>query len=116
MITRNVTNFIADNGKCNLVKSKIISGLNNGLEFPSTKGEIAVIVNNGRSYPTVIDSTGDVITSPPNTSFTIAGNEQYVNSGFLVPSTAGKAFPGSSNTFTATFQKAGTYYLSLLHP
>jgi plastocyanin len=86
--------------------------------IPNKGGMSTVIVNNGRAYnPAVIDSTGGVKTSPPNANFTIAGTEQYVNSGFLVPSTAGKAFAGSSNTFTATFQKAGTYYyLRLLHP
>ena len=86
--------------------------------IPGKSGMNTVIVNNGRSYnPIIIDSTGRVKTSPSNASFTIAGNEQYVNSGFIVPSTSGKAYPGSSNTFTATFQKAGTYnYLCILHP
>ena len=86
--------------------------------IPSKNGMNTVIVNNGRSYnPTVINSTGGVKTAPPNASFTIAGNEQYVNSGFLVPKTAEKAYPGSSNTFTVTFQKEGTYYyLCILHP
>ena len=86
--------------------------------IPSKSGMNTVIVSNGRAYsPTVIESTGSVKTAPPNASFTMAGNEQYVNSGFLVPKIAEKASPGSSDTFTATFQKAGTYYyLCLLHP
>jgi plastocyanin len=86
--------------------------------IPSKDGMNIVIVSNGRAYnPTVIESTGSIKTAPPNASFTIAGNEQYVSSGFIVPKIAEKAFPGSSNTFTATFQKGGTYYyLCLLHP
>lgn len=86
--------------------------------IPGKNGMNTVIVNNERSYnPAVINSTGGVKTAPPNASFTIAGNEQYVNSGWLVPKTGEKAYPGSSNTFIVTFQKDGTYnYLCTLHP
>jgi len=38
----------------------------------------------------------------------MAGNEKYVYSGWLIPKGQEKAFPGSSITFTVTFQKAGT--------
>jgi plastocyanin len=38
------------------------------------------------------------------------GSEKYVNSGWLVPKGQEQAFPGSSNTFTVTLQKAGTYH------
>ena len=86
--------------------------------IPSMGEMNAIVVTNGRAFnPTVINSTGGVKTVPPNPSFTIVGNEQYVNSGLLLPKTIEKAFPGSSNTFTATFQKAGTYYyLCIVHP
>ena len=42
----------------------------------------------------------------------------YVNSGLLLPKGKGQEFPGSSNTFTVTFQKAGTCtnYLCIVHP
>jgi plastocyanin len=81
-------------------------------------GTNTVIVNNIRSYnPTIIDSTGNAKIVPPNGNFTLTGNEQYVNSGWLVQKTQQKAYPGSSNTFAVTFQKAGTYgYLCELHP
>jgi plastocyanin len=81
-------------------------------------GTNTVIVNNIRSYnPTIIDSTGNAKVVPPNGNFTLTGNEQYVNSGWLVTKTQEKAYPGSSNTFAVTFQKAGTYgYLCELHP
>jgi plastocyanin len=86
--------------------------------IPGTDGVNTVIVSNARSYnPTVIDSTGNAKIAPPNASFTISGKEQYVNSGWLVPNTQEKAYPGSSNTFAVTFQKSGTYvYLCELHP
>ena len=86
--------------------------------IPSKSEMNTVIVTNGRAFnPAVMDSTGSIKTAPPNPSFIIAGNEQYVNSGLLFPKTVEKPIPGSSNTFTATFQKAGTYYyLCLFHP
>lgn len=82
------------------------------------RGMNIVIVTNARAFnPTVIDSTGGVNTAPPNPNFTITGNEQYVNSGLLVPKIAERAYPGSSGTYTVTFQKSGTYhYLCLVHP
>jgi plastocyanin len=52
-----------------------------------------------------------------NANYTMAGSEKYVNSGLLLPKGKGQGFPGSSNTFTVTFQKAGTYnYLCIVHP
>lgn len=64
-----------------------------------------------------MDSTGNTKIAPPNAIFTISGNKQYIKSGWLVPKTQEKVYPGSSNTFTVTFQKSGTYvYLCELHP
>jgi plastocyanin len=77
-----------------------------------------VITINARSYiPTVIDSQSNVKHLPPPTAvYTMAGNEKYVNSGWLIPK-GQKFLPGSSNTFTVTFQKAGTYnYICEVHP
>jgi plastocyanin len=77
-----------------------------------------VITINARSYiPTVIDSQGNVKHLPPPTAaYVMAGNEKYVNSGWLIPK-GQKFLPGSSNTFTVTFQKAGTYnYACEVHP
>jgi plastocyanin len=77
------------------------------------------IAVNARSYiPTVIDSQGSVKQfAPPSASYTMTGSEKYVNSGWLVPKGQEQAFPGSSISFTVTFQKAGTYhYICQLHP
>jgi plastocyanin len=74
---------------------------------------------NARSYiPTVIDSQGNVKhLPPPAAEYTVIGSEKYVNSGWLLPKGQQQGFPGSSTTFTVTFQKAGTYnYLCELHP
>jgi plastocyanin len=78
-----------------------------------------VLVANARSFiPTVIDSQGNVKQfAPPSASYTMTGNEKYVNSGWLVPKGQEQAFPGASTSFTITFQKAGTYsYICQIHP
>jgi plastocyanin len=78
-----------------------------------------VVAVNARSYiPTVIDSQGNVKQfAPPNASYTMTGAEKYVNSGWLVPKGQEQFFPGSSTSFTITFQKAGTYhYICQIHP
>ena len=64
--------------------------------------------------PAIIDSNDVTKIYPPNTNLTITGTEKYVNSGWMFPK---GPLPGSSSTFSVTFQKAGIYnYLCLLHP
>ena len=78
-----------------------------------------VIAVNARSYiPTVIDSQGSAKQfAPPNAAYTMTGSEKYVNSGWLVPKGQEQLYPGSSTSFTVTFQKTGTYYyLCQIHP
>ena len=83
-------------------------------------GQNNVIVGfNARSFiPTVIDSQGIVkYFEPPNAAYTMDGTEKYVNSGWLLPKAQEKEFPGSSTSFTVTFQKAGIYkYICQIHP
>lgn len=85
---------------------------------PPTNGMNTIIGINGRVYnPTVIDSSGNMKVMSPNANYTMVGSEKYVNSGLILPKGKGQEFPGSSNTFTVTFQKPGTYnYLCIVHP
>jgi plastocyanin len=97
--------------------SSIPPGSNNEpLKAPGS-GNV-VIALNARSYiPTVIDSQGSVKhLPPPSANYTMIGSEKYVNSGWLIPK--GQQFlPGSSTTFTVTFQKTGTFnYFCEVHP
>jgi len=85
---------------------------------PPNQNNVVIAVN-ARSYiPTVIGSQGSVKQfAPPNAAYIMAGSEKYVNSGWLVPKGQEQLYPGSSNTFTVTFQKAGTYhYICQIHP
>ncbi|MBV9176492.1 MAG: hypothetical protein JO297_05595 [Nitrososphaeraceae archaeon] len=77
-----------------------------------------IITLNERAFrPVVIDSTGAAKYLNKNGNYTINGNEKYINSGFLLPIGKEKSFPGSSNTFTVKFSKAGRYdYFDIFHP
>ena|SRR5437763_1421520 len=90
---------------------------NEPLKVPA-KNNVVIVVNARSFVPTVIDSQGNVKHfAPPNAAYTTDGTEKYVNSGWLLPKGQEQAFPGSSTSFTVTFQKAGTYnYICGLHP
>jgi plastocyanin len=93
------------------------SSNNEPLKVPGQNN--VVIAVNARSFvPTVIDSQGNVKHfAPPNAAYTMDGTGKYVNSGWLVPKGQEQLYPGSSTSFTVTFQKAGTYhYICQLHP
>jgi plastocyanin len=81
-------------------------------------GKNVAVALNARSFiPTIIDSQGGVKHFARNAAYTMDGTEKYVNSGWLLPKGQEQAFPGSGNTFTVTFQKAGTFkYICTLHP
>jgi plastocyanin len=82
------------------------------------KDNVVAVALNARSFiPTIIDSQGGVKHFATNAAYTMDGTEKYVNSGWLLPKEQEQAFPGSGNTFTVTFQKAGTFkYVCTLHP
>jgi plastocyanin len=84
--------------------------------IPGKNGMNAIVADNARAYsPTIIDFTGKIRMALPNAIFTFTGGEKYVNSGLLAPK--GSPYPGSSDTFSLRFQKAGTFnYLCILHP
>ncbi|MGB6528599.1 MAG: hypothetical protein WBF33_10870 [Candidatus Nitrosopolaris sp.] len=84
--------------------------------IPGKNGMNTIVASNARAYsPTIIDFTGKVRMVLPNAIFTFMGDEKYVNSGVLAPK--GSPYPGASDTFILTFQKAGTFnYLCILHP
>jgi plastocyanin len=87
----------------------------------------AIIAVNKRAYNPVVvteDSTTtgggggkNVTYMKQNANYSMSGTEDYVNSGWLLPKGGENLYPGSGNTFTMTFQKAGTYdYLCIIHP
>jgi plastocyanin len=88
------------------------------VSIPGKEATKTIVAINSRVYnPVVIDSTNNVKTLKPNATYVFNGNEKYANSGFLLPKGHDKNYPGSSNTFTVTFQNSGIYrYLCIIHP
>ena len=97
---------------------------NSNSEPLMTPDNNAIIAINKRAYNPVVvieDSTttggNNVTYMKQNTNYSMSGTEDYVNSGWLLPKGQENVYPGSGNTFTMTFQKAGTYdYLCIVHP
>ena len=78
----------------------------------------AIVGINARGFfPYVIDSSEVATNLGPNASYTMDGSEKYVNSGWLIPKAYVNEVPGSSESFTVTFEKTGTFpYICVLHP
>jgi plastocyanin len=91
---------------------------NEELLIPDKGGMSTLMGINARTYnPAAIDSSGNVKYRSPNANYSMTGTEKYVNSGWLLPTGLEQEYPGSGNTFTATFEKPGTYnYACILHP
>ena len=91
---------------------------NEAILIPGERGTNTLLAVNARTYnPVTIDSQTRVQFMNPNANYSVAGDEKYVNSGWLLPDGLEKQYPGTGNTFMATFEKPGTYdYLCILHP
>src|SRR5829696_4899224 len=96
---------------------------NSNSEPLMTPDNNAIIAVNKRAYNPVVvieDSTTggkNVTYMKQNANYSMSGTEDYVNSGWLLPKGQENVYPGSGNTLTMTFQKAGTYdYLCIIHP
>jgi plastocyanin len=97
---------------------------NSNSEPLMTPDNNAIIAVNKRAYNPVAviedsPTTGgkNVTYMKQNANYSMSGTEDYINSGWLLPKGGENLYPGSGNTFTMTFQKAGTYdYLCIIHP
>ena len=91
---------------------------NEPILIPGEGGTNTLVAVNARTYsPVTIDSQDKVQFMNLNANYSVAGDEKYVNSGWILPEGLEKQYPGTGNTFMATFEKPGTYdYLCILHP
>src|ERR671920_758327 len=122
VLTNNNTNSTTTNS------TQIMPFIPNSNNEPlMTPDNNAIIAINKRAYNPVVvteDSTTtgggggkNVTYMKQNANYSMSGTEDYVNSGWLLPKGGENLYPGSGNTFTMTFQKAGTYdYLCIIHP
>ena len=99
---------------------------NSNSEPLMTPDNNAIIAVNKRAYNPVVVTEDSATTGgggknvtymKQNANYSMSGTEDYINSGWLLPKGQESLYPGSGNTFTMTFQKAGTYdYLCIVHP
>jgi plastocyanin len=122
--------FVMDNATvANVVSPLAVSNMTKFMSLPpgsnnapillqGKNGTNTIIAINARTFnPVVIDSSDNVKFMNPNAIYSMNGTEKYVNSGWFLPQGQEKAYPGSGNTFTVTFEKPGTYnYICILHP
>jgi plastocyanin len=88
------------------------------ITMPGPGGGTVVVGANARAFlPVTIASDGNVMKLPPNGNYTMAGTEQYINSGFIWPKGMTPQGLPPIDTFTVKFEKAGTYdYVCVIHP
>jgi plastocyanin len=82
---------------------------NEPILIPGEYGTNTLVAVNARTYsPVTIDSQDKVQFMNPNANYSVAGDEKYVNSGWILPEGLEKQYPGTGNTFMATFEKPGS--------
>jgi plastocyanin len=85
--------------------------------IPGSDGKLVAVIANARAYSTVAVTDGKAQYLPLNETYTVTGNESYINSALIWPE--GQVPPGlpEINSFSVKFEKAGTNdYLCILHP
>lgn len=85
--------------------------------MPGPDGKLVAVIANARAYSPVAVTNGNAQYLPLNGTYTMTGNESYVNSALIWPE--GQAPPGlpEISSFSVKFQKEGTYdYICILHP
>lgn len=87
------------------------------LTMPGPNGTKIVIVNNARSTLPVAMTDGITEYLALNSNYTMTGDEDYVNSGWLWPDGLTPEGLPEIESFSVKFEEQGTYdYLCLIHP
>ena len=91
---------------------------NNNKNKNNNNNQVVIVGANARTnLANVIDKNGNSIMVNPLKPVVMSGGEKFVNSGIIVAKANQKIFPGSTDSFTVTFNKAGTYdYICIYHP
>ena len=86
--------------------------------MPGPQGKNVIVGFNARSLaPVAISAGGNVTHMNPNASYSMKGDEQYVNSGWLWPEKQVPQGLPPITTFSVKFEQAGTYnYICAVHP
>ncbi len=95
----------------NIRSSNIDANKNNN------NGQVVIVGANERAnLANVIDRNDHVTMLNPSKPVVINGTEKFVNSGIIVAKKFVDIYPGSTDSFTVTFNKLGTYdYICIYH-
>jgi plastocyanin len=90
---------------------------NNDTNKNNNKGQVVIVGANERAnLANAIDKNGHVTMLNPSKPFVMNGTEKFVNSGIIVAKKFVDIYPGSTDSFTVTFNKAGLYdYICIYH-
>ena len=93
------------------------SGSNNESNKNNNNGQVVIVGANERAnLANVIDRNGHVTMLNPSKPVVMNGTEKFVNSGIIVAKKFVDIYPGSTDSFTVTFNKAGVYdYICIYH-
>lgn len=93
------------------------SNSNNDMNKNNNKGQVVIVGANERSnLANVIYRNGHVTMLNPSKPVVMDGTEKFVNSGIIVSKKYVEIYPGSTDSFTVTFNKPGTYgYICIYH-
>lgn len=87
------------------------------LTMPGPNGTKVVVINNARSTLPVVMTGENTEYLPLNANYTMTGDEDYVNSGWLWPDGLTPEGLPEIETFSVKFEEPGSYeYLCLIHP
>jgi plastocyanin len=87
------------------------------LLVPGPNGTQLAVMNNARSTMPVVMKGSDVQYLAPNGNYTMAGDEDYLNSGWIWPEGQTPEGLPEIYTFSVKFEQPGTYnYICLIHP
>jgi plastocyanin len=123
-----ITLVLDSNYRTDLDTPFLISQGSNITPIPNTNTEPLIIQGqngqnmligvNARAFnPVVIGSDGSVTPLTINATYTVKGDEKYINSGFLWPKNNVPEGLPPNTTFTLTFEKSGVYnYYCIIHP
>jgi plastocyanin len=93
------------------------SNSNNTTNKNNNKGQVVILGANERAnLANAIDRNGHVTMLNPSKPVVMNGTEKFVNSGIIVAKKFVNIYPGSTDSFTVTFDKAGVYdYICIYH-
>lgn len=77
---------------------------------------VIVGANERANLANLIDKNGRVVMLDPSKPVVMDGSEKFINSGIIVAKKFVDIYPGSTDSFTITFNKPGTYdYICIYH-